>query len=74
MWFDVQTGLKQGCILSPLLFNSFVIDLIHAIQALNCGVPFGDDDSLSILLYADDIVLLSEDVQQMQVMLNCMDT
>ena len=72
-WFDVQTGLKQGCILSPLLFNSFVNDLIHAIRALNCGVPFGDDDSLSILLYADDIVLLS-DVQQMQVMLNCLDT
>ena len=73
-WFEVQTGLKQGCILSPLLFNSFVNDLIHAIRALNCGVPFGDDDSLSILLYADDIVLLSEDVQQMQVMLNCLDT
>ena len=73
-WFEVQTGLKQGCILSPLLFNSFVNDLIHAIRALNCGVPFRDDDSLSILLYADDIVLLSEDVQQMQVMLNCLDT
>ena len=49
-------------------------DLIYAIRALNCRVPFGDDDSLSILLYADDIVLLSEDVQQMQVMLNCLDT
>ena len=65
-WFDVQTGLKQGCILSPLLFNSFVNDLIHAIRALNCGVPFGDDDSLFVLLYADDIVWLSEDEQQIR--------
>ena len=71
-WFDVQAGLKQGCILSPLLFNAFVNDLIHAIRSLNCGVPFDEDDSVSILLYADDIVLLSDNEEKLQTMLDCL--
>ena len=71
-WFDVHAGLKQGCVLSPLLFNAFVNDLIHAIRSLNCGVPFDEDDSVSILLYADDIVLLSDNEEKLQTMLDCL--
>ena len=69
-WFDVNTGLKQGCVLSPLLFNAFVNDLILAIKSLNCGVPVFLESSISILLYADDIVLLSESEANMQIMLD----
>ena len=29
-WFDVNTGLKQECVLSPLFFNAFVNDLTLA--------------------------------------------
>ena len=64
-WFDVHAGLKQGCVLFSLLFNAFVNDLIDVIRSLNCGVPFAKDDSLSILLYADDIVLLSDNEQKL---------
>ena len=71
-WFDVHAGLKQGCVLSPFLFNAFVNDLIHVIRSLNCGVPFDKDDSVSILLYADDIVLLSDNEQKLQTMLDCL--
>ena len=47
--------------------------LTHAIRVLNCGLQFADEDSVSILLYADDIVLLSDNEAKMQTMLDCLD-
>ena len=70
--FDVKTGLKQGCILSPQLFKMFVNDLIHAINSLESGLCYGDGSNVSILLYADDIVLLSDNEIKMQSMLECL--
>ena len=69
-WFDVKTGLKQGCVLSPLFFNAFVNDLILAIKSLNCGTPVSLESSMSMLLYVDDIVLFSESEANMQIMLD----
>ena len=54
----------------PLFFNAFVNDLILAIKSLNCGIPVFLESSISILLYADDIVLLSESEANMQIMLD----
>ena len=70
-WFNVSVGLKQGCILSPVLFNAFMDDLVQMIREQKKGVTYGDVN-VSILLYADDIVLLSnceEGLQSMLVML-----
>ena len=70
-WFNVSVGLKQGCILSPVLFNAFMDDLVQMIREQKKGVKYGDLNVL-ILLYADDIVLLSnceEGLQSMSVML-----
>ena len=49
-WFKVQTGLKQRCILFPLLFNVFVNDLIQEIRCLHVGIPYTDTELISILL------------------------
>ena len=69
-WFDVKIGLKQGCILSPLLFNIFINDLAQTVNNLECGASYGEGD-VSILLYADDIVLLSDNEAKLQRMLCC---
>ena len=66
-WFDVNVGLKQGCLISPQLFNLYINDLITDIQNLGLGVPI-DEEKISILLYADDIALVATneiDLQQM---------
>ena len=63
----IQTtiGLKQGCGISPLLFNLF-IDKITTIFDKTCDpVSLGGED-LSCLLWADDLVLLSSSPEGLQ--------
>ena len=59
-FFPIETGVRQGCILSPVLYSIFINDLAVTLkQRPECGVPIGPG-RLVVLLYADDIVLLSE--------------
>ena len=67
-WFDVNMGLKQGCILSPLLFNLYINDLVKTIKSSNIGIPVGEE-IVSILLYADDLVLLAQNETDLQSLL-----
>ena len=51
--------MKQGCNLSPLLFNLFIND-IHQIFYITCSPIKIDCLNLSSLSFADDLVILSE--------------
>ncbi|MCG8033469.1 MAG: reverse transcriptase family protein, partial [Candidatus Thiodiazotropha taylori] len=68
-WFSVKTGLKQGCLLSPILFNIFINNLVDAIKSLNVGIDI-DGEMVGILLYADDLVLVADNETDLQLMLN----
>ena len=65
-WFTVKCGLKQGCLLSPVLFNLYINDLADKVRALGSGVSVLEGETVSILLYADDIVLLAENEADLQ--------
>ena len=52
-----------------LCFNTFTNDIPQEINSLGVGVPVGDDEYLSILLYADDIVLIPSSENDLQKML-----
>lgn len=70
-WFSVNSGLRQGCVSSPLLFNIFINDLAITMTALDKGISV-DNEKVCILMYADDIVLLAENENDLQCMLNAL--
>ena len=60
---------RQGDNLAPTLFTLYINDLIPVINELDVGVSICDS-KVSILLYADDIVLLSDSPYGVQQQLN----
>ena len=68
-WFTVENGVKQGCILSPILFGLFINGLAHLINKLDVGLPCGVF-RLAMLMFADDIVLIAENECKLQCLLD----
>ena len=65
--------MRQGDTLSPTLFNIYINDLAIELNKLHLGINFGDSH-LCILLYADDMVLLSDSEEKLQKMFNYLTT
>ena len=65
--YEVLNGVKQGCIMSPCLFNLAMADLERMLHQCN-GIEIGDR-TVHGLFYADDIVLMANTDQELLHML-----
>ena len=63
--FETKVGVKQGCVLSPIFFNIFLSDLPDIFDS-NCYPVKLNNTSLHCLLYADDLITLSESSDGLQ--------
>ena len=68
--FKVTNGVRQGDTISPTLFILYTNDLVDELNALKCGVDI-DGRCVSILLCADDVVIMSDSEDKLQKMNNC---
>ena len=65
--YKLLAGVRQGGVLSPVLFAVYVNDFLESFRKFGCcfmGL------SVSALMYADDLVLLAPSVTELQVMVN----
>ena len=70
--FDVSNGVKQGGVLSPLLFSVYMDDLLYELKALNIGCHI-NGNFVGSVIYAGDIVLLGPTRGSVMSLLNVCD-
>jgi hypothetical protein len=62
--FPVKNGLKQGDILSPLLFSFYSVNIIRKVQVDQSGLKVNITHHLPV--YTDDVTILSGSVLTMK--------
>ena len=68
-YFTVSNGVKQGGVLSPILFTLYIDDLLIQLQKSNLGCNFNGIYA-GVLGYADDLTLLSPSLHALNRMIH----
>lgn len=66
--FRTTTGVKQGGPLSPRLFSIYVEALIEELESTELGTEI-EGIKTGVIMYADDLVVMSDSVEKLQKML-----
>ena len=71
-YFDCPSGLKQGCTASPILFSILIDEFSGIVE--NSGIRgvqlFPEITEILLLMFADDLALISDTVSGLQKLLN----
>lgn len=68
--FEVLRGVRQGCILSPMLFNLYVENIfLEALENVEAGIKI-NGIILNNLRYADDTVIMASSAEELQLILD----
>ena len=69
-YIRINAGVKQGCPLSPLLFNLVMNKLVLKIQEMQNGEQMGGQ-RVGVMAFADDLIVLSNSSWEMDRSLKC---
>ena len=69
-WFQIRKGVRQGCILSPCLFNFYAEYIIRnvSLEETQAGIKIAGRN-LNHLRYADDTTLMAESEEELKSLL-----
>ena len=72
-WFRVKKGVRQGCVLSPYLFNILAeMVMRETLDGFQGGLQIGGR-MITNLRYADDIILLATSQAELQELVDRLD-
>ena len=66
-WFQTGKGVRQGCILSPCLFNLYAEDIMRnaELEEAQAGIKISGKN-INNLRYADDTTLMAESEEELK--------
>ena len=70
-WFPINVGLRQGCVMSPWLFNVYMDGMIREVNVRMLGNRLeslnanGGRFEINQLLFADDIALVADSEEKL---------
>ena len=67
LWFQIEKGVRQGCILSPCLFNLYAEYILRnaGLEEAQAGIKIGGRN-INNLRYADDTTLMAESEEELR--------
>ena len=66
--FGVTNGVRQGGVLSPVLFSVYLDTLLLTLKNMSVGCSWGGE-FIGALAYADDVVLLAPSLSALRMLL-----
>ena len=72
-WFQIRKGVRQGCILSPYLFNLYAEYIMRnaGLKETQAGIKIARRN-INNLRYADDTTLMAESESESEVAQSCL--
>ena len=69
-WFKIEKGVRQGCLLSPCLFNLYAEHIMRnaELDELQAGIKIARRN-VNNLRYADDTTLMAESKEELKSLL-----
>ena len=69
-WFQIGKGVRQGCILSPCLFNFYAEFIMRnsELEETEAGIKIAGRN-INNLTYADDTILMAESEEELKSLL-----